>query len=417
MLLWATGVAYGQTDTLFLKKTMPYGQYIDRVGKHNIAYAAEKFNIPVAAANIEAAKIFPDPELSAGWFDNGQRRLNMGNGYSAGIGWTVELGGKRKARIDLAKSESELAGYLLQDYFRNLRAEATLKYLEAIRNGQLVQVQFQAYDAMNRLAQSDSIRAHSGAISDLDARQSRLEAATMRNDVYQAIADWKTSLSELAVFTGTLTSDTLMVASGNFTPFDRNFELARLVSDARQYRADLAAALQDKTVAEKMLALAKASRVIDLGLSAGLTYASYVRNAIAPTPSFVQTNLGLSIPLKFSNNNRGALKTAYYTTLQTEARYQQAALQVQAEVTQAFFNYQATRQQALQFNTGLLAGAQIILEGKLYSYRRGETSLLEVLNAQRTYNEVQQNYYQTLFNCAAALVALEKAAGIWDINF
>jgi cobalt-zinc-cadmium efflux system outer membrane protein len=43
--------------------------------------------------------------------------------------------------------------------------------------------------------------------------------------------------------------------------------------------------------------------------------------------------------------------------------------------------------------------------------------LLEVLNAQRTYNEVQQRYYQTLYSYAAALVELEKAAGIWDINF
>jgi cobalt-zinc-cadmium efflux system outer membrane protein len=43
-----------------------------------------------------------------------------------------------------------------------------------------------------------------------------------------------------------------------------------------------------------------------------------------------------------------------------------------------------------QFDNGMLTDAKEVLEGKIYSYKRGETSLLEVLNAQRTYNDVQQ---------------------------
>jgi cobalt-zinc-cadmium efflux system outer membrane protein len=52
----------------------------------------------------------------------------------------------------------------------------------------------------------------------------------------------------------------------------------------------------------------------------------------------------------------------------------------------------------------------------MYSYKRGQSSLLEVLNAQRTYNDVQHDYYGTLHDYAVALVELERAAGIWDIN-
>lgn len=83
---------------------------------------------------------------------------------------------------------------------------------------------------------------------------------------------------------------------------------------------------------------------------------------------------------------------------------------------QAWFNYNAVGQQVKQFENGLLADAQKVLQGKIYSYKRGETSLLEVLNAQRTWNEVQQSYYQTLYSYAAALVELERAAGTWDIE-
>lgn len=75
------------------------------------------------------------------------------------------------------------------------------------------------------------------------------------------------------------------------------------------------------------------------------------------------------------------------------------------------------RKQLKQFDDGILEEAKIILDGRIYSYNRGENSLLEVLDAQRTYNEIRENYYETLYNTAAALVELEKAVGIWDISF
>ena len=54
---------------------------------------------------------------------------------------------------------------------------------------------------------------------------------------------------------------------------------------------------------------------------------------------------------------------------------------------------------------------------KRNKYKRGETSILDVLVAQRTYNEVQQEYLETMKGYAASLVALERACGIWDICF
>ena len=56
------------------------------------------------------------------------------------------------------------------------------------------------------------------------------------------------------------------------------------------------------------------------------------------------------------------------------------------------------------------------MDGKIFSYNRGEVSLLEVLDAQRTYDEVQAQYIETLFNYSSALVELERSAGIWDIE-
>jgi len=69
----------------------------------------------------------------------------------------------------------------------------------------------------------------------------------------------------------------------------------------------------------------------------------------------------------------------------------------------------SAQKQVAQFKDGLLAEAQKVLAGKIYSYKRGETSLLEVLNAQRTYNDVQLNDNQSLFNYAAASAKLSSS--------
>jgi cobalt-zinc-cadmium efflux system outer membrane protein len=40
----------------------------------------------------------------------------MGYVYGTSVGWTLELGGKRKARVNLAKDQSELSKIQLEDF-------------------------------------------------------------------------------------------------------------------------------------------------------------------------------------------------------------------------------------------------------------------------------------------------------------
>lgn len=417
MLLTLSAVSNAQIDSTFTHVKINYPDFLNLVNRNNLGYVAEKFNVNIAEANIEASKVFPDPELAIGASDNGQRRMQMGYGFSTELSWTLELGGKRKARIDVAKSTSELTKALLEDYFRNLRAEATLDYLTGLKQKEIFRVQLNSYTILKNIAIADSIRFKLGSITEIDARQSKLEANTMLNEVYQSEADWKTALLELGTLTGKHKADTLYSPIGDLTQFDRLFDLHALMISAQNNRADLLAAHKNKNVSQDLLKLTKANRVLDLGVNMGVESASVVSNIVAPTPSSNAVSAGIAIPLKFSNQNKGELKAAEYTVQQADILYRQTELQIQTEVRKAWLNYLATQKQIRQFDTGLLADAQRLLDGKIYSYKRGETSLLEVLNAQRTYNETQLNYYETLYNYAAALVELEKTAGIWDINF
>ena len=194
----------------------------------------------------------------------------------------------------------------------------------------------------------------------------------------------------------------------------RSFEINALITIAGNNRADLVAAFYNKEVADKSLRLAKKVRNIDLGLKLGVDN-SYL--SINNGPSATAYTAGIAIPLKFSTFYKGQVKLAQFQISQSEELYKKAELQIQVEITQAMQRYQALCKQVDHYDHGMLESARNVRKGKIYSYNRGETSLLEVLNAQRTYNDVQQNYYETLFNRAVALVELEKAAGIWNITF
>ena len=239
----------------------------------------------------------------------------------------------------------------------------------------------------------------------------------MLNEVYKAESEWKNSLTSLSLIMGKKQKDTLYTAYSTFSNFNRDFVLADLITTAQNNRADLQAALQTKNVSQKMLQLAKANRVMDLGINAGLQFNGKATNEEAPSPYHTGITAGVSIPLRFLNNRKGEVQTAQYSIQKAEVEYKQIELQIETEVTQAYQNYINTKKQMQQFSNGMLSNSKAILEGKIYSYKRGNTSLLEVLDAQRTYNDVQENYYQTLYSYCSALVKLERSVGIWDISF
>ena len=68
------------------------------------------------------------------------------------------------------------------------------------------------------------------------------------------------------------------------------------------------------------------------------------------------------------------------------------------------------------YNLGLVEDASRILQGRIYSYQQGESGLIDVLNAQRTYIELQLNHLEALFAYTSALIELERSAGIWDLT-
>ena len=397
------------------RRILTFDEYMNNVRNNNIGYLVEKYNVDIAEANAKAAKIFPDPELSVSYTNNQDWDLQMGYGVDAELSFTLELGGKRRARILVAQSEKEMTEALLEDYFRNLRADATIAYMTALKQKRLCEIQQSSYHRMVELAKADSVRYKLGSITEVDARQSKLEAASMLNDLYSGEGEFRDMLAELMLIEGNKEMKIPDSIMGELSYLRQDFDIEELIVTAQNNRADLQAALKSKEVSQNNLRLAKANRIIDLGISIGGSYSAEVRNQIAPAPEFRSIGAGITIPLKFSNTNKGELRAAQFAVRQSELEYEAAELQIGMEAVQAHNRYLVSCRQVEQFDAGVLEDAKAILDKKIYSYERGETSILEVLNAQRTYNDVQETYNETLYNSVVALIELARVCGVHSL--
>ena len=65
----------------------------------------------------------------------------------------------------------------------------------------------------------------------------------------------------------------------------------------------------------------------------------------------------------------------------------------------------------IPFESGYLENAKVVVEAAETAYRVGGASLLEFLDAERTYAATQTDYVDTVFAVRGGLTALEKAIG------
>jgi len=418
MLLFtsASSAIYSQQEITYIAKPVSLSQYLNNVMKGNLGYLAGQFNVSIAEAELKASKMFSDPEVSFTYANNEDKRLQMGQSAETGISYPINLGNKRGAGMALARSQYELSQLMLDAYFQNLRADAALSYFASLRNQKIYLLQRDIYEQLSHLASADSIRLQSGEATDLDALQSSLEARSQQTEVYQSFADMQNASLNLMLLQGKVGSDTLDKPSDSFPYKQRDFNLNKLIGHAIQNRADLLVAIKNQEVSEKNLNLLKANRAFEFNLEAGYAYNSIVENEIAPAPAFNSLSAGISIPLKFSSLNKGSLQAADLAVQQSHKTYEETELQITSEVIQAYNYLVAQNKKVEHYNLGLVEDASRILQGRIYSYQQGESGLIDVLNAQRTYIELQLNHLEALFEYTSALIELERSAGIWDLK-
>lgn len=384
-----------------LQDSLSLRSFLNRVEKNNLSLLAERYNVNIADAEVAAAKVMPDPEVT---FEVHKEE------YHLELGYTLELGNKRGARVSVAKSERDIAQLSLENYFQELRAESTMAFIDAVMNRELLKVKEQSYKYIQELNASDSIRLMVGEIDQNDWRQTKLEVTTMLNEVYQQEAEYKASLALLNQYMGE-PGILLHVSRGKWQDFNKEYVLGDLIPTAMHNRIDVMLATKETELVNNQLRLAKRERLIDIDLMVG-----YERDWHGLWPNRETVKAGVTVPLPFSNFNKGTLKAAKFAQKQKEYETRNTKLEIETEVTQAFFFYEAAKKQVNQFKGNVLSDSEKVLESMVYQYMRGEASILEVLVARRTNIEVQEQYIEALRNYAHAIISLEKSCGVWSFD-
>lgn len=391
----------GQEIAPLTKDSLFFYEYLDQVTTNNLEFLAEKCNINIAEAEALRTHISPDPSLDL----EAEKEK-----FTVGIGYSLELGNKRNARINLANSKVDIQKLMLSYYFQDLRSEAAMLFLNTILQQDLLQIQLDSYTYMQKLCESDSLRYLAGEISENNVRQTRLETATLRNEIYEQEAALISAQIKMSQLRGELDTERI-TPIGKLDISYKTEKLNELIQYGYTYRSDLLIAIKNKEVALHELKLARAERKPDIGISIG-----FEREWRKFIPKGESLKGGISIPLPFSNINKGSINVAKSKISQTDLNERSVQLQIEAEIKQAWYNLEAQLKKKEQFNTGLLVEAKNILEGMVYKYKRGETNILDVLIARRTYNEIQIAHIKTKYEYITALIDLERSCGIWNIQ-
>ncbi len=118
-----------------------------------------------------------------------------------------------------------------------------------------------------------------------------------------------------------------------------------------------------------------------------------------------------STPLPVFNRNQGEIERARQEQRQIEARIQALKAAIQIEAENAFLRFVTARDLLKGIESNMLQQARDVRQTMEYSYRRGEASLVEFLDAQRAFNDTMQSYNEARAEFARSLYLTDSISG------
>ncbi|MDE6224947.1 MAG: TolC family protein, partial [Muribaculaceae bacterium] len=177
-------------------------------------------------------------------------------------------------------------------------------------------------------------------------------------------------------------------------------------------RYDLRAAMKNVDVAAKALTVTRRERNMEFEVALGYNYNTEVKNELAPAPRFSGMTIGVTIPLKFSNLNKGSVNAAKFRQQQAEQQYAQARIEIESDVISALRNYRTTLGQLQSLDAETLVESEKIYNSYLDAYTHGDVSLVELLEVRGNYEEIQKLHVETLCDTSTAFARLMAALGL-----
>src|ERR1019366_2560396 len=244
-----------------------------------------------------------------------------------------------------------------------------------------------------------------GGLSETDYLMIKLQLLQFISDVEQAQLARVQSLSDLRQLVGyeSVSEDYDVVSLFEYQPVKVNLDDLKL--KALQNRPDLRAAQQGVTAANSQLVLQKANGKPDLTVQANYSHVNALNAA---------TFYG-SIPLPIFNRNQGEIARARFAITQADELEKATNGQALTDVYDAYQGLRSNDKVVQLYLSKYLDVATRSRDISEYAYRHGGTSLLNFLDAERSYRATQLAYRQALESYLLALEQLREAVGVRDL--
>jgi cobalt-zinc-cadmium efflux system outer membrane protein len=238
-----------------------------------------------------------------------------------------------------------------------------------------------------------------GEIAGLDLRRIEVEKLKFDSDVANSRRDYEVALRDFGVTLGGDYKSRDVTVSGTLDYKAYQFVLAELRDKSLASRPDLKAAQISEFAADSDIKLQDAQRIPNLSVGVGIK-----RIVVDNLYSF-----GLGITLPIFDRNQGERVKALIQKKRAQNDQKILTNTVLSDVDKAMASFEAQKRRVELYNSGVLSKVEEIQSLTEFSFKAGESSVLDLLDAIRTRRETLANYYQTLADYQTALLDLELA--------
>lgn len=387
-------------------------QAINEAVLRNQALLAERANIDIARARQITASLRPNPVVTAS-----AQTLNVfsapysadsplgPNQFTLHTDLTIETAGKRQRRIGLASEDVALSEAAFRETLRQLIAGVHSSYVDVQLARESLALARQTLESFQKLVSINEARLKAGDLAEVELERSRVALLQVSAAEQQARLRLSEAKARLRLAMGRRED------SGDFdveeafrdgpAPADPSEAVARALSqrpDLNAQRISLARAGAD-------LRLQRANARVDYTVGTEVSR-QWVAGIAGSSMGF-----SVSIPLPVFNRNQGEIARAEREMEQARRRLAAVELAVRTEVATAYQRCLSHGELVRRIEADMLSRARRVLETTRYSYERGEASLVELLDAQRAFNDAMQTYNEARANYARSLLELDSATG------
>lgn len=402
LLLAYSGKA--QSDTLSISIAQADKVFLST----NYQLLATSLNIDVQKAQVLQASLYPNPVLTLDMnaIDPENNKIfHLGNSgqQSIQLEQLILLGGKRKAQIDLAKTNVEMAEFAFQDLIRQLKFELhTGLYL--LNQQQILIGKYSKQMAMvDNIISTYEYQAHKGNIPLKDVVRLKGVYLNLSNERASIYGDYFHQLSKVQTLLQTKSIVVPKVTDADIQSFIQPFDVQLLIDQALENRPDLLLGKKDAVFAEQYFTLQKKLAKPDITL-----FSSFDQRGGAFQR---QVNLGLAIPLMFWNKNQGNIKSAETQIKAKHLFVEGLKSQVIAEVQNTYWQYKQTVAEYLKNNKLYDEDFEITLKGMTENFQKGNVSLIEFVDFFESYNNALSEISRIKMQLATSAEQIKLSTG------